>query len=192
MLFKPEPLTLSIKAAKKNSPKAKTILLSPQGEVFNQSFAKKFSLYKDGYIIVCARYEGVDERVLDIVDYEISIGDFVMTGGELAAMMLIDAVTRLIPGSLGAEDSAEKDSFMNGLIEHAHYTRPENFEGKCVPDVLLSGNHKKIEEWRLESSLKRTFLKKSDLFEKRIFSKQEIEILKKWHIELGKIIHDKS
>ncbi len=189
MLFKPEPLFIAIEHAKKVSPEAKTVLLSPQGRVFSQNIAKEYALYKKGYVLVCGRYEGVDERTYSFFDDEISIGDFIISGGELAAMLVIDSVARLIPGSLGGEDSAEKESFENQLIEHAHYTRPENFAGERVPQVLLSGNHKKIEEWRLESSLKRTFLKRPDMFKNRKFSEEEIEILRKWRDELGEIIY---
>ncbi|MCK5487426.1 MAG: tRNA (guanosine(37)-N1)-methyltransferase TrmD, partial [Desulfobacterales bacterium] len=137
----------------------------------------------------CGRYEGVDERIShDLIDYEISVGDFVLTGGELAAMVIIDAVTRLVPGTLGGEDAAEKDSFSNGLLEHAHYTRPQTFEGSQVPQVLLSGHHEEIENWRLESSLMRTLLKRADLLQKKSLGKKEIEILKKWSRRIEKII----
>ncbi len=115
-----------------------------------------------------------------------------LTGGELAAMVIIDAVTRLVPGILGGEDSAEKDSFSDGLIEHAHFTRPRVFEGMNVPEVLLSGDHKEIENWRLETSLIRTFLKKPDLLENRAFNSKEIKILKKWCKSVEKIIHTQS
>eukprot|EP00362_Geleiidae_sp_MMETSP1317_P002056 CAMPEP_0201285700 /NCGR_PEP_ID=MMETSP1317-20130820/113707_1 /ASSEMBLY_ACC=CAM_ASM_000770 /TAXON_ID=187299 /ORGANISM="Undescribed Undescribed, Strain Undescribed" /LENGTH=206 /DNA_ID=CAMNT_0047611503 /DNA_START=2506 /DNA_END=3123 /DNA_ORIENTATION=+ len=147
MLMKPEPLADAVLSAKKQFPSSKTILLTPQGRVFNHVIAKELS-EAGGLIFVCCRYEGVDERIrTDFVDDEISIGDFVLTGGELVAMVIIDAVTRLLPESLGGSDSAECDSFSNGLLEHAHYTRPQNFEGRNVPDVLLSGNHEKIENW---------------------------------------------
>ena len=139
--------------------------------------------------MVCGRYEGVDERICeDLIDYEISIGDYVLTGGELAAMVVIDAVTRLIPGALGGEDAAEKDSFSNGLLEHAHYTRPRTFEGRQVPEVLLSGHHQEIEQWRLESSLMRTLLKRPDLLENRELQEAETEILKRWGSQIKKIL----
>ena len=143
----------------------------------------------EGMILVCGRYEGVDERIThDLIDYEISVGDFVLTGGELAAMVIIDAVTRLIPGTLGGEDAAEKDSFSNGLLEHAHYTRPRIFEGKPVPEVLLSGHHQEIENWRLESALLRTLLKRADLLENKSLSQSELDILKKWSRRIEEII----
>ncbi len=136
---------------------------------------------RQGLVFVCGRYEGIDERVFTAcVDEEISIGDYVMTGGELAAMVIMDAVTRLIPGVLGGDTSAAIDSFRNDRLEHAHYTRPPQYEGLEVPAVLLSGNHEKIEQWRTRSALKRTLLKRPDLFEKTPFSPEEREILKQW------------
>lgn len=188
MVMKPEPLAGAIRAAIRTVPEAKTVLLTPQGSVFDQSMAQKLASF-DGLVLVCGRYEGVDERVChDLIDYEISTGDYVLTGGELAAMIVIDAVTRLIPGALGGEQAAEKDSFANGLLEHAHYTRPRIFEGNEVPEVLLSGHHQEIEKWRLESSLMRTLLKRSDLLQKKDLDQQEIEILKKWYHQIEKIL----
>ena len=192
MIMKPEPLAGAIRAAKKNVPSSRTILLTPQGRRFDQSVARALAA-SDGVILVCGRYEGVDERIChDLIDDEISIGDYILTGGEIAAMVIIDAVTRLIPGTLGGKDSAEKDSFSGSALEHAHYTRPRAFEGVEVPEVLLSGNHKEIEKWRFESSLIRTFLKRRDLLEKRTLSSQEIEILKKWCRDIEKIIYNQS
>ena len=189
MVMKPEPLAGAIRAAGLKVPSAKTILLTPQGRVFDQKLANELAAF-EGLILVCGRYEGIDERVCqDLIDYEISIGDYVLTGGELAAMVIIDAVARLIPGVLGAEDSAAKDSFSNGLLEHAHYTRPPVFEGGEVPEILLSGHHKEIENWRRESALIRTFLKRPDLLGKRQLDKKEIEILKKWSQHIQNIIN---
>ena len=188
MVMKPEPLASAIRAAKRTAPSARTILLTPQGRVFNQKMAEKLVTY-EGLVLVCGRYEGVDERISqDLIDDEISVGDFVRTGGELAAMVIIDAVTRLVPGTLGGEDAAAKDSFANGLLEHAHYTRPQTFEGSPVPDVLLSGHHEEIENWRLESSLMRTLLKRADLLQKKNLDEKEIEILKKWSRQIEEII----
>jgi tRNA (guanine37-N1)-methyltransferase len=192
MVMKPEPLARAIRAAADGSPLSKTILLTPQGQRFDQDMAGELASFA-GINLVCGRYEGVDERIChDLIDYEISIGDYVLTGGELAAMVIIDTVTRLIPGALGGTDSAEKDSFSDSLLEHAHYTRPRIFEGIEVPEVLLSGNHGEIEKWRLESSLIRTFLKRRDLLENRHLSTQEIEVLKKWCLDIEKIIHTQS
>ncbi|MGD2037615.1 MAG: tRNA (guanosine(37)-N1)-methyltransferase TrmD, partial [Desulfobacterales bacterium] len=152
MVMKPEPMAGAIRAANRKCPSAKTVLLSPQGRVFNQALANELASF-EGLVLVCGRYEGIDERIShDLIDDEISIGDYVLTGGELAAMVVIDAVTRQIPGILGGEDAAEKDSFSNGLLEHAHYTRPHVFEGKAVPEILLSGHHEEIENWRVESA----------------------------------------
>ncbi len=192
MVLKPEPLAGAIRAAKKLAPAAKTVLLSPQGRVFDQGMAREFSFF-EGLVLVCGRYEGMDERICnDFIDFEISIGDYILTGGELAAMVIMDAVTRLIPGTLGGVDSAQMDSFSSGLLEHAHYTRPRNFEGAEVPEVLLSGNHKEIEKWRFETSLIRSFLKRPDLFKKKPLSRQEIDTLKKWCRDIEEIIHAQS
>ena len=189
MVMKPEPLAGAIRAANRKCPSAKTILLSPQGRVLDQELANELAAF-EGLVLVCGRYEGVDERIShDLIDYEISIGDYVLTGGELAAMVLIEAVTRQIPGTLGGEDAAEKDSFSNGLLEHAHYTRPQVFESKAVPDILLSGHHEEIENWRLESALMRTLLKRPDLLQKRSLNKKEIEVLKKWSQNIRDILN---
>ncbi|OQY13357.1 MAG: tRNA (guanosine(37)-N1)-methyltransferase TrmD [Desulfobacteraceae bacterium 4572_19] len=191
MVMKPAPLAGAIRysVAKCTNPeKIRTVLLTPQGRPFSQQIADEFSQL-DGLVLVCGRYEGVDERVCDkLVDDEISIGDYVMTGGELAAMVIIDSVARLIPGVLGGEESACMDSFQNGLLEHAHYTRPDVFENRGVPDVLLSGNHAEIEKWRFETSLKRTFLKRPDLLVNRELSNREKNILKNWCCQLERII----
>ena len=189
MVMKPEPLAGAIRAAKKKAPSAKSILLTPQGREFNQHMAEQLATC-DELILVCGRYEGVDERIShEFIDYEISIGNYVLTGGELAAMVVIEAVTRLIPGTLGGEDSAKKDSFSDGLLEHNHYTRPRTFEGQQVPEVLLSGHHQAIKQWRLESSVMRTLLKRPDLLQKRKPGEQEIEILKKWYREIEKLLN---
>jgi len=188
MVMKPEPLSGAIAAAKKITPAARTVLLTPQGKTFNQALATKLAQC-EGLIFVCGRYEGVDERIChDFIDEEISIGDYVLTGGEMAAMVIIDAVTRLLPGVLGGVDSADKDSFAEGLLEHAHYTRPREFEGQEVPSVLLSGNHQQVDAWRLESSLIRTLLKRPDLLEEKQLSSAEIEILKGWCHRIEEII----
>ena len=190
MVMKPEPLIGAIRAAKKNAPAAKTILLTPQGAGFNQKAAQELASLSE-LVLVCGRYEGVDERISDeFIDYEISIGDYVLTGGELAAMVIVEAVTRLIPGVLGGEDSAEKDSFSDGLLEHGHYTRPRNFEGKDVPEVLLSGHHQEIEQWRREASVMRTLVKRPDLLRNRKLNDQEAEILKKWYREIGSLLNN--
>lgn len=192
MVMKPEPLAAAIRMARSRSSHSRTVLLTPQGRTFNQGIADQL-VDSEALILVCGRYEGIDERIAsDFIDEEISIGDFVLTGGELAAMVVIDAVTRLIPGVLGGSESAEKESFADDLLEHAHYTRPSVFEGEAIPDVLQSGNHREIAKWRLEASLIRTFLKRKDLLDKRLLADGEIEILKKWALDIEKIIHGQS
>jgi tRNA (guanine37-N1)-methyltransferase len=192
MVMKPEPLAGAIRSAKSISPDSKTVLLTPQGRTFDQAAARSYADC-EGLILVCGRYEGIDERIDHrFVDDEVSIGDYVLMGGELAAMVIMESVARLIPGVLGAEDSAEKDTFSGNFVEHAHYTRPYVFEGDAVPDILLSGNHGKIDEWRLEMSLIRTFLKRPDLLKGKQLSIQEIDILKKWCADIENIIKAQS
>jgi tRNA (guanine37-N1)-methyltransferase len=159
MLLRPEPLVAAIEQAKKSvkkDEKTKIILLTPRGERFKQKTARALANL-DNLILICSRYEGYDERVTEFVDEQISIGDYVLTGGELPAMVVLDSVTRLIPGVLGGTESAEKESFSTeNELEHPHYTRPEEFRGMKVPDVLLSGNHQEIEQWRKQNSAKST------------------------------------
>jgi len=189
MVMKPEPLAGAIRQAKKKTPSARTVLLTPQGRPFNQALAREFSTHS-GLILVCGRYEGIDERICEaFIDDEISIGDYVLTGGELAAMVVIDAVTRLLPGTLGGADSAEKDSFSDSLLEHGHYTRPREFEGRSVPEVLLSGNHRAIDMWRIETSLIRTMLKRPDLMLERSLDEREIKILEKWRMGITDLLN---
>ncbi len=187
MVMKPEPLVKAITDAKSRAPYAKTILLGPQGRPFDQPLAGTLSR-EEGLILVCGRYEGMDERVYDHVDAEISIGDYILTGGEVAAMVLVDALTRLIPGVLGCGESAEKDSFADNLLEHAHYTRPPVFENQYVPEVLTSGNHAAIADWRMESSLVRTLLKRPDLLKDRKLDDREKQILKKWCDQVERLV----
>jgi tRNA (guanine37-N1)-methyltransferase len=188
MIMKPEPLAGAIAAAEKTMPAARKILLTPRGRVFNQSVAWELAAC-EGLILVCGRYEGIDERICHgLIEDEISIGDYILSGGELAAMVIIEAVTRLIPGALGADDAVENDSFSNGLLEYAHYTRPPVFEDQHVPEVLLSGHHRKIENWRLESSLMRTLLKRPELLHGRELNNREREILEKWSDEIQRIL----
>jgi len=188
MVMKPEPLTAAMAEARKRLPSATTILLSPQGRRFDQNLAESLASAAQ-LILVCGRYEGVDERFIDrCVDVEVSIGDFVLTGGELGAMVVIDAIARLIPGVLGNADSAGSDTFSDGLVEYAHYTRPAAFENEGVPDVLLSGNHRAIDRWRRETALMRTVLKRPDLLTRRDMTAQERLVLEKWHREIGRLI----
>lgn len=153
MLLKPEPLIAAIEKAKENSSNPHVILMTPRGKRFAQEDAKRLSKLEKDLIFVCSRYEGYDERVVEFVDEQISIGDYILTGGELPAMVVADSVIRLIPGVLGGEMSAEIESFSDGkTLEYPQYTRPEEFRGKKVPDVLLSGNHGEIAKWREKNS----------------------------------------
>ncbi|MBU1020547.1 MAG: tRNA (guanosine(37)-N1)-methyltransferase TrmD [Firmicutes bacterium] len=148
-----------------NHQKALKIMVTPQGKTFKQEDAYELSKH-DHIIVLCGHYEGYDERIRELFDIEVSIGDYVLTGGELAAMVLIDAITRVIPNVINNDDSHLHDSFSNDLLEHPHYTRPADFMGNKVPDVLLNGNHKLIDEWRREQALKRTKERRPDLYKK--------------------------
>lgn len=163
MVMKPEPLAACIEEARAARPAARVILTTPQGKPFNQPLAEELAREEE-LLIICGRYEGVDERVRELfVDDEISLGDFVLTGGEIAAMVIVDAVSRLIPGVLGSDESAAGDSFSDGLLEYPQYTRPPEFRGLGVPAVLLSGNHQEIARWRRRLALQRTWQKRPDL-----------------------------
>jgi tRNA (guanine37-N1)-methyltransferase len=171
MVMMAQPLQDAILAAKRQctgtTPRALTIHLTPQGKLLDQNKIKSL-IGARPLILVAGRYEGIDERVIESqIDEEISIGDYVLSGGELAAMVMIDAIARLLPGVLGHEDSAQQDSFMDDLLDYPHYTRPEVFNGQKVPNVLLSGNHKQIENWRFKKALERTRLRRPDLLKKR-------------------------
>ncbi|HSO18769.1 MAG TPA: tRNA (guanosine(37)-N1)-methyltransferase TrmD [Desulfosarcina sp.] len=188
MVMKPEPLAGAVAEAKRRIPGATTLLLSPQGRRFDQPAALALAA-EEALILVCGRYEGVDERFIEAhVDAELSIGDFVLTGGELGAMVVIDAVTRLIPGVLGNADSADNDTFSDGLVEHAHYTRPPCFDAEPVPDVLLSGNHAEIDRWRRETALMRTVMKRPDLLAQRGITPAERAVLENWRREIDKLL----
>jgi tRNA (guanine37-N1)-methyltransferase len=189
MIMKPEPLKAAIGAAKKHHPDARVVFMSPQGRPFDQRYAQTLADEKTSLIFICGRYEGLDERVLhQMVDQELSVGDYVLTGGELAAMTVIDAVARLIPGVLGCENSPKADSFSDDRLEFAQYTRPEIFDGQSVPEVLLSGNHEKIRQWRKRSSLERTFLKRPDLFKTMPLDDEEKKVLSQWCQELSALV----
>jgi tRNA (guanine37-N1)-methyltransferase len=178
MLMKIDPLQQAIAAAREAVGEgAKTIYLSPQGQRLDHR--KAVSLAKeDALILVAGRYEGVDERLIEAeVDEELSIGDYVLSGGELAAMVLLDAVTRQLPGVLGHESSAEEDSYADGLLDCPHYTRPEQYQGRQVPDVLLSGNHEQIRRWRLKQALGRTLERRPDVLEDRTMTSEEQDLL---------------
>ena len=162
MVMKPEPLIKAIEETRKNLRKPRVVLLSPRGRVFDQQFAAELQTHED-VVLVCGRYEGVDERVVDYVDDLLSIGDYTTSGGEIPAMVVIETITRLVPGVLGNEKSADDDSFVHGLLEYPQYTRPSAYEGARVPEVLLSGNHENIREWRRQMSMEITRRHRPDL-----------------------------
>lgn len=167
MLMKVEPLYKAIMAAKEVAgSKVRVVYLSPQGQQLNQQLLVNTAAASDDLILIAGRYEGIDERIIELlVDEEWSIGDYVISGGEFAALVVIDAITRLIPGALGDDESALQDSFMQGLLDYPHYTRPESINGQIVPQVLLSGDHKAIQRWRLKQALGRTWLRRPDLLD---------------------------
>lgn len=155
MLLKPEPLFAAVERAKASDPEAKVVLMTPRGQRWKQATAKSWSINGCGLIFICGRYEGYDERIVSLVDEQVSVGDYILTGGELPTMTIIDSIVRLLPGVLGGKASAEIESFSDGeTLEFPQYTRPEEFQGLKVPEVLLSGNHAAIAKWRAENSLK--------------------------------------
>ena len=179
MVMKPEPVFKAIESVLGSPPACPVILLDPQGRVFSQAVAEELSQHRQ-LALICGRYEGIDERIREhLATDEISIGDYVLTGGELPALVLIDAVTRLIPGVLGDPDGAVDDSHASGLLEYPHYTRPPEFRGWEVPGVLLSGNHGEIDRWRREQSLLRTFAKRPDLLEKAELNAADLKFLER-------------
>jgi tRNA (guanine37-N1)-methyltransferase len=178
MVMKPEPLAACIEKVTAERPAARVILTTPQGRPFGQSLAAELAREEE-LLIICGRYEGVDERVRELfVDDEISLGDFVLTGGEMAAMVIVDAVSRLVPGVLGCDESATADSFSDGLLEYPQYTRPPEFRGLVVPDILLSGNHLEIARWRRRMALERTWLKRPDLIAGARLSEEDKKYLR--------------
>lgn len=176
MVMSTQPIVDCIRAVKAIN-KGKVIFLGPRGRTFNQEIAKELSSNTE-MIFLCGHYEGIDERVYKYIDDEISLGDFVLTGGEMACIPIIDSICRLIPGVLSRSESYMDESFYNGLLEYPQYTRPECFEGDCVPKILLSGHHKNINTWRRMQSLKITREKRPDLFRKLILSEEDKELLK--------------
>jgi tRNA (guanine37-N1)-methyltransferase len=180
MVMLAEPLKAAIGAAKEAQPEARVAYLSPQGRSLDQAGVRELA-ERDGIILVAGRYEGVDERIIDrYVDEEWSIGDYVLSGGELPALVLMDSVIRLLPGVLGDADSAEQDSYMDGLLDCPHYTRPELFEGEAVPEVLRSGDHAAIRRWRLQQSLGRTWMRRPELLADRELSAAERLLLEEF------------
>ncbi len=186
MIFKPEPVFEAVEAVKARIPRESgaaeppVILLTPQGRLFNQQIAMELSEYRN-LVLICGHYEGIDERVVEhLVTDEISIGDYVLTGGELPAMVVIDAVIRLLPGVLGSEDSAQEDSHVNGLLEYPQYTRPAVFRGWPVPEVLLSGNHAQIARWRRQQIIQRTLERRPELIDKSKVSQEEKQMVEQF------------
>ena len=187
MVMMYEPLHAAIQHAKSQMPSTcKTIYLSPQGKVIRQIDLNQVAEAKQSLLFIAGRYEGIDERIIaHHIDEEWSLGDFVLSGGELAAMVFIDALVRLLPGSLGHQASAQQDSFMNGLLDCPHYTRPAVIHGASVPDVLLGGNHRDIERWRRKQSLGKTWLKRPDLLEKLTLNDYDMQLLVEFKREHG-------
>lgn len=185
MVLKPEPIFAAVESIKGYS-KAKIIMLTPQGAPFNQKKAEELK-EEEHLIFLCGHYEGFDERIREnLVTDEISIGDFVLTGGEIAAMVVVDSIVRLLPGVLGNEQSADTDSFSSNLLEYPQYTRPDEFRGWKVPEVLLSGHHKNIEEWRKKESIRRTLIRRPDLIRIENFDAKELQLLNQLKEEIEK------
>lgn len=183
MVMKPEPVARALSDLKARSPRSRVLLMTPQGTPFRQGDAKALSA-EEGLIFVCGRYEGFDERIRFMVDDEYSLGDFVLTGGELASMVMIDATARMVPGVLGSAGSALTDSFADGLLEYPHYTRPVEFDGRRVPDVLLSGNHGEIARWRRREQLRRTLQRRPDLLRELPLGEDDRRLLAELEREL--------
>ena len=185
MVMKPDPFFVAVETLCPEKAERKVIMLSPAGNKFDQKMAEDFSQEQRRLFFLCGRYEAIDERVrIAIADDEISIGDYILTGGELAALVIIDAIARLIPGVLGDERSAEEDSFSSGLLDYPHYTRPPVFRGMPVPEVLLSGNHREIWRWRRKEALRRTLERRPELLEKISLSDEDYRLMSELRREL--------
>ena len=179
MVMKPEPIAAALEGVRRQRLNGRVILLSPQGTLYDQRKAEELAR-EEQLVLLCGRYEGVDERICQhYVDDQISIGDYILTGGELAAMVLVDSVTRLLPGVLGCAASAANDSFSRGLLKHPQYTRPREFAGHSVPEILLSGDHQAAAEWRFIASVRQTMARRPELLAQVMFDKDELDILKK-------------
>ena len=176
MVLKIEPQVRAIRAIREQDPEVRVILLSPRGLLFSQEKARELAVQRH-LLLICGHYEGVDDRLHFYIDAELSIGDYILTGGEIPALAVVDAVTRLLPGVLGGEGAVEEESFETGLLEYPHYTRPRDFEGHEVPDALLSGDHQRINRWRREQSLKRTAAQRPDLLKNAVLDARDREIL---------------
>ena len=180
MVLKPQPIWDAVEEIKEEKPSLplKTIITSAQGKIFDQGMAKDLSKEKR-LLIICGRYEGIDERIPQLLEAEeVSVGNFVVSGGELPSMLMVDVISRMIPGVLGKEESMVNDSFYNEYLDYPHYTRPDEFKGSKVPEVLLSGNHKEIEKWRRKKSLLRTLIRRPKIFANKKISKEDLDLLK--------------
>jgi tRNA (guanine37-N1)-methyltransferase len=185
MVMKAGPVVDGIEQLKSTDGSPRVILMTPQGVPFDHNEARRLSTY-DHLLFVCGRYEGIDERVRDYVDEELSIGDYILMGGELAVMVVIDAVSRFVPGVLGSEESVLEESFVDALLEYPQYTRPRVFRGKKVPEVLISGNHRQIARWRRKEALRRTLFRRPDLLEKANLPEEDIALLGEVEAEAGR------
>lgn len=190
MVMQIEPIYRAINEIKGDGLPRKAILLTPQGRLFNQTIAQSMVESKERFLLICGRYEGVDERVKNFIDEELSVGDYILSGGELAALVIIDSIVRLIPGALGDELSAKEESFMKGLLDYPQYTRPEEFMGMKVPQTLLSGNHAEIRKWRMKQSLKITLQRRPELLKN--LSSEQIKIFKELCSEINKKILEEA
>ena len=177
MVMKIEPLVAAIRMAKERDPETRVILLGPGGAAFNQAKARELA-DRSHLLLICGHYEGVDDRIHFYIDEELSIGDYILTGGEIPALIVADAVTRLLPGVLGGVGATEEESFQEGLLEYPHYTRPRVFEGHEVPQVLLEGDHRRIARWRRQQALARTVTRRPDLLARALLSKEDREFIK--------------
>ncbi len=191
MVMKVDPIASALTELKEQNPQSRILLMSPQGKTFQQADAERFSR-EPGLIFVCGRYEGFDERIRSLVDEEVSLGDFVLTGGELAAATILDATARLVPGVLGSAGSALTDSFSDGLLEYPQYTRPAEFNGVRVPDILTSGNHQRIALWRRREQLRRTLERRPELLETAPLTKEDLLYLDELRASLEKPSSGKS
>ncbi len=178
MVMKPEPFFRAVREIKADGLETCTIMLTPQGRLFNQETAVSMSKEQRRLLFICGRYEAIDERVREgLVDIEVSIGDYILTGGELPALVIIDSVVRLLPGALGDTHSSEEESFSWGILDYPHYTRPPDFEGMKVPDILLSGNHREIARWRRKEALRRTLLRRPELLQGALLTDDDHKLI---------------
>jgi tRNA (guanine37-N1)-methyltransferase len=182
MVMQAEPLARAVEQAQQAMPGMRVVALGPQGEALTQALAGQLAEGPD-LLLLCGRYEGIDERLMQRVDLEVSLGDYVLSGGELGAMVVVDAVARLLPGVLGHEQSAENDSFSAGLLDHPHYSRPEDWRGERVPEVLLSGDHAAIRRWRLKQALGRTWLRRPELLDRIELDAEQLKLLREFIAE---------